>query len=300
MGDSPAAILFDSEGNELAREDGSSIDSTTSALLIAGKDGSTMRFIRVDDNGRPIFVGAGTAGTPTGGVVSVQGVSGGEAIPVTLDGESITVNSNQLSIQTIISDVNQNIASAPYSNTVVISQDTLLKSLSLIFTTTQSRDVEVSLSNGTILVTLTGDTSLTLDIDFEEYAIDSGTSLTVDISQTGGACLVDVILTTIIGTSNLGGNPVLGEGNSYIGQVGIERNEFGSLIKFEANTNEELRSDDISLGDLYHGRAVDGTATSVASWEVIRFYRTTSGLITRVRYKSGISWDNRASAGNWL
>lgn len=163
MGDAPTAILFDSEGNELAREDGTSIDSATSALLIAGKDGSTMRFIRVDDNGRPIFVGAGTAGTPTGGVVSVQGVSGGEAIPVTL-----------------------------------------------------------------------------------------------------------------------------------------ERNEFGSLIKFEANTNEELRSDDISLGDLYHGRAVDGTATSVASWEVIRFYRTTSGLITRVRYKSGISWDNRASAGNWL
>ncbi len=39
--------------------------------------------IQVDANGRLISVGAGTAGTPAGGVTSIQGVAGGTAVNVT-------------------------------------------------------------------------------------------------------------------------------------------------------------------------------------------------------------------------
>ena len=52
--------------------------NTTLPTLTNGQMGAE----QIDVNGRQIVVGAGVAGTPTGGVVSVQGVAGGTAIPV--------------------------------------------------------------------------------------------------------------------------------------------------------------------------------------------------------------------------
>ena len=82
MTDGPAVVLVDFEGNEVTLEEGQTIIATNSGLLILGKDGTTARFLKVDANGSPVIVGAGTAGSPTGGVVSVQGVSGGQPIAV--------------------------------------------------------------------------------------------------------------------------------------------------------------------------------------------------------------------------
>lgn len=44
--------------------------------------GSVERRVNVDGSGRTIAVGAGTAGSPGGGVLSVQGVSSGQALPI--------------------------------------------------------------------------------------------------------------------------------------------------------------------------------------------------------------------------
>lgn len=82
MAKSPAVILFDSNGVAMAVEDGVAIPVGTQALLAAGSDGTDARFLLVDSSGRPVVVGAGVAGTPAGGVLSVQGVAGGTAIPV--------------------------------------------------------------------------------------------------------------------------------------------------------------------------------------------------------------------------
>lgn len=71
------------------------------------------------------------------------------------------------------------------------------------------------------------------------------------------------------------------------------RNSMASLIKFEAQPGEELRVDDVIGGDRYHGRAVTGTATSAASWEVVRFERDATGGILRTRYRSAVVWDDR-------
>ena len=45
--------------------------------------------VQVDVNGRQIVVGAGTAGTASGGVVTVQGVSGGTVLPVNVTSQTL-------------------------------------------------------------------------------------------------------------------------------------------------------------------------------------------------------------------
>jgi len=62
--------------------------STTSPMMIAGSDGSLIRTILTDSSGNLKAVGTGIAGTPSGGVLTVQGVSGGTALKV--DGSAVT------------------------------------------------------------------------------------------------------------------------------------------------------------------------------------------------------------------
>jgi hypothetical protein len=81
-GESPNVILYDVNGQEMSVSNGAAIPAGTSALMIAGSDGTDSRFFTLDTSGRIVAVGAGTAGTPTGGVLSIQGVSGGTAVPV--------------------------------------------------------------------------------------------------------------------------------------------------------------------------------------------------------------------------
>lgn len=82
--ESPASVLFSRDGYDVVVTDGYSTISDQPGIIAAGKDGSTARFINVNGAGQPIVVGAGTAGTPNGGILSVQGVVGGTAIPVSV------------------------------------------------------------------------------------------------------------------------------------------------------------------------------------------------------------------------
>jgi hypothetical protein len=61
--------------------DGYSV-TTTNPTLIAGTDGYVIRNIKTDTSGRLAIVGLGTAGSPSGGIISIQGVVGGTAIPI--------------------------------------------------------------------------------------------------------------------------------------------------------------------------------------------------------------------------
>jgi hypothetical protein len=103
-GTSPEAILYDSAGNLLAVQNGVAIPASTPGLISMGSDGTNSRYILVDSSGRTVSVGAGTAGTPSGGVFSVQGVAGGTNLPVTVSGTATvsgTVTANQGTANTI-------------------------------------------------------------------------------------------------------------------------------------------------------------------------------------------------------
>lgn len=80
--ESPNVILYDVNGQEMSVSNGAAIPAGTSALMIAGSDGTNSRFITLDGSGRQLVVGAGIAGTPAGGVVSIQGVTSGTNLPV--------------------------------------------------------------------------------------------------------------------------------------------------------------------------------------------------------------------------
>lgn len=83
MSDSAAAVIVHQDGTAVAAKEGDIQDSTKPALMIAGQDGYGMaRIIETDSEGRPVIVGAGTNGSPEGGVVSVQGVPNGQAVPI--------------------------------------------------------------------------------------------------------------------------------------------------------------------------------------------------------------------------
>lgn len=89
-GESPNVILYDVNGQEMSVSNGSAIPAGTSALMIAGSDGTNSRFITLDSSGRQLLVGAGVAGTPAGGVLSIQGVTGGTSIPISINTPDVT------------------------------------------------------------------------------------------------------------------------------------------------------------------------------------------------------------------
>jgi hypothetical protein len=65
--------------------DGYSIN-TANPILIAGSDGDCIRTILTSADGYLLLNGLGSAGTPRGGVVSVQGIAEGEPLPVSQNG----------------------------------------------------------------------------------------------------------------------------------------------------------------------------------------------------------------------
>lgn len=95
-GISPDVVLYDASGNPLAVANGAV--APTSSILVSGSDGTNLRFISTDSSGRQVVIGAGVAGTPAGGVVSIQGVSGGTVVPISITGTNTisgTVTANQ-------------------------------------------------------------------------------------------------------------------------------------------------------------------------------------------------------------
>lgn len=105
--DSPVVVLFNSDGYEVNVKPGVAIPAGTTAILAAGSDGTNSRFILIDSSGRQIVVGAGTAGSPAGGVVTVQGDPAGTPIPISgsvsvanasvgLNGSAIPTSSTQI------------------------------------------------------------------------------------------------------------------------------------------------------------------------------------------------------------
>jgi hypothetical protein len=58
----------------------------TSATLLGGSDGSLFRAIKLASDGTQLIQGLGTAGTATGGILTIQGISGGTAVPCSVSG----------------------------------------------------------------------------------------------------------------------------------------------------------------------------------------------------------------------
>lgn len=78
------AVLQDADGNQMAVKDATAIPAFTPGILTLVSDGTNSRYLKGDTSGRLVVVGAGVAGTPAGGVLTIQGVAGGTSVPVSL------------------------------------------------------------------------------------------------------------------------------------------------------------------------------------------------------------------------
>lgn len=65
MSDSPAVILYDANGNEIALENGQVLPLNNKAIPIAGTDGTNARHILTDNTGKLLVAGSFTATNPS-------------------------------------------------------------------------------------------------------------------------------------------------------------------------------------------------------------------------------------------
>lgn len=79
----PTSVLRDSNYNEVAVQDGVAVPAGQPIIPVAGTDGTNSRALQTDTGGNLEVVGTGVAGTPAGGVLTVQGDPAGTPIPVT-------------------------------------------------------------------------------------------------------------------------------------------------------------------------------------------------------------------------
>lgn len=92
------------------------------------------------------------------------------------------------------------------------------------------------------------------------------------------------------------GNTSLSNIDTNIADIEAQSSRFKRIAKAEPSVGEELRFDDIAGGDLYIGAAVDSSSTSTGNlWDVVRYYRSATGVVTRARFRTGINWDSRTS-----
>jgi len=94
--------IYDAAGNQITSFGGGTqyadgvARGTATGTLAMVDDGVNIQSALGDSSGRLIVAGAGVAGTPAGGVVSIQGVASGTVVPVSDGGASLTVDSTQL------------------------------------------------------------------------------------------------------------------------------------------------------------------------------------------------------------
>jgi len=112
----------------------------------------------------------------------------------------------ELVVENAITATAYALGGASYSATSAISSDYILDHIQFNFSTAESRDVTVTLSDGTILWSATGDTSLDIVLEDIDKAFNANDNFTIDVTQTGGACAMDVLAVIKKGSAALAGN----------------------------------------------------------------------------------------------
>lgn len=131
--ESPASILFDRDGYDLAIAPGDTITIDQPGFLTLGKDGSTARIITLDSSGRSIVVGAGSAGSPAGGFITIQGDAAGTPVPISA--ASLPLPSGASTEATLVT----RLAEATFTSRInTLGQKTMANSTPVVISSDQS------------------------------------------------------------------------------------------------------------------------------------------------------------------
>lgn len=145
------------------------------------------------------------------------------------DIESIALGTSPLIITNAIDQTSFVLNISPFSATTNISNDYIFDSVEFNFTTSESKTITITTSDGTLIYSdINAQQNILLPFD---RGFNGGENLTVAVTQTSGACLMDCVLKVKQGSQQLAGNPVLGASNEVIGQVNIAAGSLVNLYK---------------------------------------------------------------------
>lgn len=141
------------------------------------------------------------------------------------------------SVDNAIDSTSFDLNAGAFSSTTNITNDYILDNIELNFSTPETKTITVTSHDGTILFGGSVDTGVdnlgrnstakNVVLGFGR-AFNTGENITVAVTQTSGACSLDVILKVIQGNNAIGGNPVLGAGSNV---VGITQDFFFEIVK---------------------------------------------------------------------
>lgn len=163
--------------------------------------------------------------TLNNGISVDQGSPGASPWPVDIGGATVSVSNLQQLANS--ADINEtaDLQAGSYTKTVSYANDATVKLLRLTFDTAEERTVTIKTlyaGEESVIDSETITTVGTADYEFEsEGEVVAGTDFIIKITQTTGPCNVKVLLLSQIGTSALGGNPVLGDSDAFIGNIGF-------------------------------------------------------------------------------
>lgn len=112
-----------------------------------------------------------------------------------------------MSITNAIDETAYDLNAAAFSETTAIANDFILDNVELNFTTTSARDISITSFDGTVIFEETDNIDRSLIIPGGNLGFNGGENITVDIAQTGAACLIDVKLRIRSGSNTLIGDP---------------------------------------------------------------------------------------------
>lgn len=194
MADSPVVVgPFSTDSVEVGVTDAQATTVNQRGYLSVGFDGSNYRFVRINTSGQQIMVGSGTAGTPSGGVVSVQGVTGGQALPISAAALPLpsgaateaTLSAIDTTLDVALSTRASEATLASIDGNIDVALSTVATEATLATLLTESTfttRVPVLVTGGgaeatALRVTIANDSTGVLSID------DNGGSITVDTTQ---------------------------------------------------------------------------------------------------------------------
>jgi len=140
--------------------------------------------------------------------------------------------SQQLGITTLIDDTAFDLNAAVYDETVnnAGNGDYIIDSLTLDFTTAESRTITLTSDNGTKIYSATN-TNLSVAVGSINFGQEDTQNVRVQITQTAGACSVDVMLNIKNSAVALTADPVIAAGTNVIGRVNSESEFYMNVSK---------------------------------------------------------------------
>ena len=164
-----------------------------------------------------------------------------------------------------IDDTAFDLNSAAYSETTALTVDYILNNIEFNFTTVSSRDITITSSDGTILFQDNDNTNMSLVLSNWNLAFDSSNQITVAVTQTNSACLMDCVLRVTRGSSSLAGDPVLGAGTAHIGSVEVD----SSVLPTGASTSVKQETIIDALNVVTEGGVVKQTVQDNNTKEIL-------------------------------